>query len=258
MERHSGGDDYLQIANRYYSEQQLSAPRYAMPYPNEEEALRAGAVLAYVARRAERFTCTATRPRILEIGCGRGWLANLLSSFGPTLAIDPSEGPIALARKEFPHVAFRRCLLADLMSEPEFVPFDVVVASEVIEHVPWSHKEMFLRELAAATDSAGVCVLTTPRGEMLRLYRQHHANSLQPVEDWLTERQLRALAARCGFRVVDQTRVRPRRFGRLGRIALSRTLRRILERVRMRSLQVALENRFCHYQVVLLAPGSSA
>jgi hypothetical protein len=88
---------------------------------------------------------------------------------------------------------------------------------------------------------------------MFRLYRRHRTNSLQPVEDWLTERQLRELAARCGFRVVDQTRVRPRRFGLLGRIALSGKLRRALATVRLRFLHAAFESRFCHYQVVLLA-----
>jgi 2-polyprenyl-3-methyl-5-hydroxy-6-metoxy-1,4-benzoquinol methylase len=253
MDEHPDEDDYLRIANLFYSAEQLTAPRYAMPYPNEEEAIRAGAVLAYVARQVERFTREGTRPRILEVGCGRGWLANLLSSFGPTVGIDPAEGPIVQAQREFPHVTFRRCLLSELMAEPGFAPFDVVVSTEVLEHVPWAHKEGFVRELAAAVDDAGICVLTTPRGELFRLYRRHHANSLQPVEDWVTERQLRELAARCGLRVVDHTRVRPRRFGLWGRIALSGKLRRFLETVRLRFLQSTFESRFCHYQVVLLA-----
>lgn len=254
MDERPAEDDYLRISNLFYSAEQLMAPRYAMPYPNEEEAIRAGAVIAHVARHVERFTREGRRPRILEVGCGRGWLANLLSAFGPTVGIDPAEGPIAQAQREFPHVTFRPCLLSDLMSEPGFTAFDIVVSTEVLEHVPWAHKEAFVRELAAATGHGGICVLTTPRGEMFRLYRRHRENSLQPVEDWVTERQLRELAKRCGLRVVDQTRVRPRRFGLWGRVALSGKLRRGLETMRLRSLSAAFENRYCHYQVALLAP----
>src|SRR2546421_4819640 len=72
-------------------------------------------------------------PKILDLGCGTGWLSDMLANFGPTTGVDLAESVIATARSRAPHVAF---LAGDIFQMP--LPanhFDVVVSQEVIAHV---------------------------------------------------------------------------------------------------------------------------
>src|SRR5258708_27501592 len=76
--------------------------------------------------------------QILDLGCGRGWLAPFLSKHGNVTGIDFAPAGIGFAQRNFSdHGKF---LLADAnlpfpgLSDTE--RFDVVVCSEVIEHVP--------------------------------------------------------------------------------------------------------------------------
>lgn len=245
-------DDYLRIADRHYSHDQLEMPRYTTPYPNAEEAARAGAVIGYVARVVERFTLDGDRPRILDVGCGRGWLTNLLSVFGTTEGIDPATGAVAMARRYFPAITFHQGTTADLLARGEFQPFDIVVSSEVIEHVPTSYKKAFLGDIRVALKHRGFCIVTTPRGEIFDSFRRATTWTLQPVEDWLTEKQLWDLASVCGFRVLDRTRTRFQRLGFISRIALSSKLRKLLDAIGLPSLRAGIEHHYSHYQVVLL------
>jgi 2-polyprenyl-3-methyl-5-hydroxy-6-metoxy-1,4-benzoquinol methylase len=73
------------------------------------------------------------RPKILDLGCGRGWFAGWLTRLGEVTGIDLSAEAIAGARSQFPKVNF---IAADLYKYP--LPagyFDVVVSQEVISHV---------------------------------------------------------------------------------------------------------------------------
>jgi 2-polyprenyl-3-methyl-5-hydroxy-6-metoxy-1,4-benzoquinol methylase len=73
------------------------------------------------------------RPRILDLGCGTGWLSAMLANFGSTTGIDLAESVIATAKVRSPNVTF---LAGDIlrMSLPSN-HFDVVVSQEVIAHV---------------------------------------------------------------------------------------------------------------------------
>ena len=74
-----------------------------------------------------------------------------------------------------------------MLSRPDFAPFDVVLCSEVIEHVPHPQKPEFVNQLARLLTPDGYLILTTPRGDVWEEWRRI-APPNQPVEDWVTER----------------------------------------------------------------------
>jgi 2-polyprenyl-3-methyl-5-hydroxy-6-metoxy-1,4-benzoquinol methylase len=73
--------------------------------------------------------------RILDLGCGNGALCGHLSSEGfEVTGCDPSEEGIALARRAYPHIPFYHLGAYDGPA-PLGTDFDVVVSTEVIEHL---------------------------------------------------------------------------------------------------------------------------
>ena len=92
--------------------------------------------------------------RILDIGCGAGSLASLVS---PDLyyGFDCDEESISIARHRFPLHTFRREM-------PETASFDTVVSLAVIEHVP--QPDIFLKSLCRYLypNRQSRIILTTP------------------------------------------------------------------------------------------------
>lgn len=178
----------------FYRKLFTETPNWSTPFPNPDEARRWGKICEYLSEIPQPLLHGAQqRLRILDVGCGRGWLTRLASVYGRCDGIDPVGSSIELARAYFPDLTFSVGTAADLPRSPGFQPYDVVIASEVIEHV--EDKEAFVSDLVACLVPNGHVILTTPRGELfrpwLRLGYEH-----QPVEAWVSERELRALFAR--------------------------------------------------------------
>jgi 2-polyprenyl-3-methyl-5-hydroxy-6-metoxy-1,4-benzoquinol methylase len=134
------------------------------------------------------------KPRILDFGCGPGWLSNILSTFGPTTGVDLSPEAIAAAIKRYPEVSYEAVDVFnwDYLSGA----FDVVVSQEVLEHV-----EDQARYLDMASDllcDRGFLILTTPNARtmmaMPEAKRREWTN--QPLENWVTSTELRSLLQR--------------------------------------------------------------
>jgi len=100
--------------------------------------------------------------KILDAGCGNGYVANWLALKGHTVwGSDYSESGVELAQNNFPHLTFFQ---ADLIAgPPKVVPmggYDGIVSLEVIEHL--FDPEKFLENLWAAIRPGGFLILTTP------------------------------------------------------------------------------------------------
>lgn len=97
--------------------------------------------------------------RVLDAGCGNGYLTSLLSERGfRSHGVDPSETGIAVARQAYPSIPF---LCLDLTQPDLDLPtFDAVTCIEVIEHVyaPGALLAAFFRVLRPG----GLLVLSTP------------------------------------------------------------------------------------------------
>lgn len=98
----------------------------------------------------------------LDVGCGGGLLAEPLARLGAEVTgIDPVAANIAAARRHALEaglaIAYETATVEELASRGQ--GFDLVFASEVIEHVP--DVPGFLAALAAATRAGGLVLLST-------------------------------------------------------------------------------------------------
>ena len=132
---------------------------------------------------------------VLDVGCGRGWLSGLLlRHYGSVTAYDLSIEPIAKARESFPEVDFQT---RDVMADPPDAEYDLVVSSEVIEHI--QDQQRFVDNLVDVTKSGGHLLLTTPNAKLKAHWESAgHGFTPQPIENWLRRAELRAmLSHRC-------------------------------------------------------------
>lgn len=123
---------------------------------------RAGTPTAWALKRGATIlkflhALSLDHPMILDLGCGIGWFTEQLSHCGEAIGVDPSEGAIARARSEHPHIRFVTQGLYEIPFPPEY--FDVVVAQEVIPHV--EDQTGYLRLAADVLKPGGYLVLAT-------------------------------------------------------------------------------------------------
>jgi len=138
-------------------------------------------------------------PRVIELGCGAGWLTAILGLFGPAEGVELSPLAVEEASKRFGHVRFRQVDLGRW--DPPRERFDVVVSHEVIEHL--EDQRRHLRQAHDLLAEGGYLILTTPNARTLRATSDATLalNAWQPIENWLERAELRRMLAREGFAV---------------------------------------------------------
>ena len=106
-----------------------------------------------------------SRLTILDYGCGTGdqLTAPLAAAGHDVLGLDMHEPTVVEARRRHQHISsltFACCDIAGLRADPQC--FDVVICSEVLEHV--DNPGEFLGQLRALTRDDGALIITTPNG----------------------------------------------------------------------------------------------
>ena len=194
--------------DEFYVDLFVNKPHWSTPEPNADEAARWSKIASFLEHilRKARGRDQQTTLRILDVGCGRGWLTNLAIAYGSVEGVEPVSGVIAHAKTLFPHIRFTAGTPETILARKDFQPFDVVLCSEVIEHVPNPGKPIFVRQLSQLLASDGHLILTTPRGEVWEQWRRI-APPNQPVEDWVAESQLEELFRANGFHPLAVERV---------------------------------------------------
>jgi SAM-dependent methyltransferase len=114
---------------------------------------------------------------------------------------------IAVARHHFPELRFRAGTMAEVLAAPGFTPYDIVLCSEVIEHVPHSEQMAFVRTMARLLRPGGFAIITTPRAEAFAAWMAVTNNSRQPVDDWLSEQELSRSFSAAGFTSIGSDRI---------------------------------------------------
>ena len=172
---------------------------------NPEEQARWAVISSFLERVSKQVRMK--EPRLLDLGCGRGWLSNLLSKFGECEGVDPVEAVVEHARHLYSQVDFKTGTVQSLRREENFSPYDIVICSEVIEHVPYSEQEDFIEGIKGVLSKEGFVVLTTPRFEVFGKWMEFTNNRKQPIDDWLSELQVKDLFESNGFRAIEVERI---------------------------------------------------
>jgi 2-polyprenyl-6-hydroxyphenyl methylase/3-demethylubiquinone-9 3-methyltransferase len=146
--------------------------------------------------------------RILDVGCGNGYWALRLSDSGHRLVgIDASAQRIAKARSEVPSARFEQLDISeDLLAALGEEPFDLVISTEVVEHL--FLPDVWARACLAALRPGGRFVCSTPyHGYLKNLLialtnswdRHHHTLRSVGHIKFFSEATLRQLLTRAGF-----------------------------------------------------------
>jgi SAM-dependent methyltransferase len=161
-------------------------------------------------------------PRVLEIGCGNGWLSARLAAIGPTTAIDLADEVIARAREMVPGVTF---LAGDATTiDISGAPFDVIVTLETFSHVP--SQPAFIARMAALLEPEGRLIITTQNRWVYERRRKVSPRAEGQIRRWVSPPELRALLSP-HFRVTRLATIEPA--GDLGFLRIVNSLR--LERL---------------------------
>lgn len=157
-------------------------------YANRLKLLRCAAILNEIGNLG------INKPRILDLGCGAGWLSNTLSMFGPTTGVDISDSAIKRASLDYPRVNF---ICDNFLSwDYEGEPFDIIVGHETLEHFEDQH--LYLEAVYKLLASGGYLVLTTPNASTFYAMpdKERLGWSNQPIENWLTISKIKRLLAK--------------------------------------------------------------
>jgi SAM-dependent methyltransferase len=173
--------------------------------------------------------------RILDIGCGTGWMSRRLAAHGHVTGVDLADEALAVASSAVPGARF---LCGDFLTVevPDMGSYDVAVAMESMAHV--RDQPAFLRRIATALRPGGVLMIAAQNRTVMER-NIAHLPSRGWYRRWVDHEELRALVA-ADF-VVDELRsitpiffdgplriLNSERFERFAsRIALGGALRRI-------------------------------
>jgi SAM-dependent methyltransferase len=137
--------------------------------------------------------------RVVDIGCGTGYGAHVLSWVAASVTgLDFSGDAIAYAREHYPGVDFRQ---TDLMAVDRLPEGDVAMCFEVLEHLPHPERVM---EMALSSYERVFFSFPNPWWHNSQL-NPHHINDW-PLREW--KRRLRAAGA-SRISVSSQMRMRP-------------------------------------------------
>ncbi len=103
----------------------------------------------------------STKLRVLDLGCGNGSLSYQIVQQGyEVLGVEDSASGISFAHENFPECSFIQASIYDLPYDQLESAFDIVIASEVIEHLLYPRE--LLRAAKKCLKPEGRIILTTP------------------------------------------------------------------------------------------------
>ena len=155
---------------------------------------------AILFRMMDPHVAGRTLSRVLEAGCGTGYLSHILQNDRgwPVVAMDISAEGLGLARQR----NVKGLLQADITRLP-FADgaFDMVLSIDVLAHVPKPLEVDAVHEMARILRSGGLLVIRT---SALDILRSRHSNFVHESQRF-TRRRLVDLAAASGIRVIRCT-----------------------------------------------------
>lgn len=166
--------------------------------------------------------------RVLDVGCGTGFLLEALARDGRWhgVGVDLSPDSVGLARDRLARLGAADRLDARVGSayEPPEGPFDLVTLTDVLEHL--EDPRACLRALRERLAPGGLLVVSTPNRRSLPGARRFAAErlpgggrirlNLAPVDNWQTWTDLESHGAAAGLVAVSRRGIFFRPGGRIG------------------------------------------
>lgn len=140
--------------------------------------------------------------RILDAGCGTGWMCERLVRFGSVVGTDLADEVVDRARERVPAASF---VAGDIMDVDVGGDFDVIVSLEVLSHV--ADQPAFLRRLRSLLRAEGRLIIATQNRPVLERFNRLPPPGSGQLRHWVDRRELRTLLEDGGF-VVDDIRLR--------------------------------------------------
>jgi SAM-dependent methyltransferase len=123
---------------------------------------------------------------LLEVGCGAGWFCPRLQEFGALTATDLSDEVLERAQRRVPAARF---VAGDFMAlDFGTASFDVVVALEVLAHVP--DQPAFLTKIAAHLRPGGSLMLATQNRPLLERHNRIGPPGPGQIRKWVDRDEL--------------------------------------------------------------------
>jgi 2-polyprenyl-3-methyl-5-hydroxy-6-metoxy-1,4-benzoquinol methylase len=174
------------------------------------------------ARRMQEVLASLSRlgiqqGKILEIGCGTGWLSFKLRQFGAVTAVDLGTEIIRTAKAAMPEIDFRSGDIFELDLPTNH--YDVIVTLETFSHV--ADQTQFVRRLARLLKPGGSLILTTQNKFVFD--RCNVPPNKGYTRKWVTMRTLRRLL-QPEFSIARATSLEPLGHGGMLRIVNSAKL----------------------------------
>lgn len=148
---------------------------------------------------------TSTAPRILEVGCGTGWLSADLAGFGQVTGVDLSPVAIEIARQRGSGAQF---VCGNVAEIPLKSGFDYVVSADTISHV--ADQPGFVRKIGELLQPGGTFLLMTQNDFILGRSRCVAPPGPGHIRHWPTIAELRPMLS-AQFSIVHHSSI-----GRLG------------------------------------------
>lgn len=171
----------IEVQQNYYNSYWENRPRTL----NAHELYRLSAIFDGLGVVIEDARLRKINLLICDFGSGWGWLSNFLSYMGKVVGVELSEEATTVAQRKFPDVEF---ICADITQWRPVQTFDLVVSSEVIEHVP--DKIAFFKTIDTILRPGGWVILTTPNKSVKKEWDKQNGQG-QIIEDWCSVPEIR-------------------------------------------------------------------
>lgn len=183
---------------------------------NVSPTLRRRQIIRFIRRHTDDLNHRKASLRLLDLGCGAGCLIRHLATFGTVTGVDVASETMARNQRQFPGAKFYAADATDSLLPQRIGKFDVVVCSEVIEHVQLHSRNQLLRNIVALLEPGGLAVLSTPDRSVV--YNRRFPNEdedefllridPQPLNNMITEEEL-FVAIKPFFSIIEFTTVQP-------------------------------------------------
>ncbi|MFC2040563.1 class I SAM-dependent methyltransferase [Chloroflexota bacterium] len=177
----------------YYDTKWLSHDAKWLNWVKQKMAEHEICIIEFIASSIKKITSKSNnRLKIIDLGCGRGWITDALSKYGDVAGVDLS---IIMAERLYPDLQF---IQANIVTDEIEGKYDIVISSEVIEHLSFEDQRIYVKKAYDLLNEAGYLVLTTPnKPQVENLVKELSISreQLQPIENWLDKESLSLLLA---------------------------------------------------------------